>query len=483
VRRIRLADLVDDLASLARPPHWWHELYEALSGADREALSGLPVPLADGRLVRGPRSVVVGAGEELADALAVLGLRVAEPGACHPLLERLGARGADPAALLDDPVVRARVESSMDDDDPAPVAAAVLRLVQAAGDSAGEGAGELDWLAALALPDDEGQWTPAGELLLPGGALAPLLEPGVLGFVDAGWAARYGPQVMAAVGVLAGFAVVADHDVVVDPDLTDHDLDGEDRWLEDVLDELADAPGAEHRAGPGPGGGPGPVVADFLGVRDLDLVAEDRWPAALAVIATDPRLRACVVEPARVVQPDGRSLDVPSYTAWWLSTHPVLDGRRPSQLHAAGPGDVLDGLLERVPDIGLDQQFLAAIGAVTSVADLAGSPMVVPLLRAGVDPGAAAPAAGGSVRAVPAVAARVLPGAAASYVEHDDLQVGGVRCDWWVSDDATIHAATTDGLARGLAWSADRWDLRLLLAAVLSEPDRADELLTEQAWT
>ena len=481
VRRTRLADLVDDLAALARPASWWHGLYEALSGADREALSGLPVPLADGRVVRGPRSVVVGAGQELADALAVLGLRVAEPAACHPLLERLGARNADPVVLLDDPTVRARVQSSMDEEDPEPVAAAVLHLVQATGG----GAAEMDWLAALALPDDEGQWTPAGELLLPRGALASLLEPGALGFVDAGWATRFGPAVLAAVGVLAGFAVVSDQDVAVDPDLTEHDLDGEDQWLEELGEELGrgdvDRPGAEHR--PGPGSGPGAVVADFRGIRDLDLVAADRWPAALAVIAADPRLRACVVEPARLVRPDGRSVDVPSYTAWWLSTHAVLDGRRPSQLHAAGLGDVLGGLLAPVPDLGLDEQFLAAIGVVTSVADLAGSPMVVPLLRAGVDPTAAVPAAGGSVLAVPPVAARVLPEAAATYVEHDDLRVGGVSCDWWVSDDGTVHAATTDGLARGLAWSADQWDLRLLLAAVLAEPGRADELLGEQAWS
>ena len=225
----------------------------------------------------------------------------------------------------------------------------------------------MDWLAALALPDDEGQWTPAGELLLPGGALASLLKPGALGFVDAGWATRFGPQVLAAVGVLAGFAVVSDQDVAVDPDLTDHDLDGEDQWLEELGEELGrgdvDRPGAEHR--PGPGSGPGAVVADFRGIRDLDLVAADRWPAALAVIAADPRLRACVVEPARLVRPDGRSVDVPSYTAWWLSTHPVLDGRRPSQLHAAGLGDVLGGLLAPVPDLGLDEQFLAAGSAAT----------------------------------------------------------------------------------------------------------------------
>jgi hypothetical protein len=457
-----------------------------LSGADREALSGLPVPLTDGRLVRGPRSVVVGAGEELAVALGVLGLRVAEPAASHPLLERLGALGADPRALLDDPVVRAAVESSMDADDPEPVAAAVLGLVKAAGVAAGE----LDWLAALALPDEEGNWAPAGELLLPGGALGAVLEPGALGFLDEVWANRWAPAVLTAVGVLDSFAVVRDDDVVVDPDLSDHDLDGEDRWLEDILDELADKSGADAGADGGGGGGGGggsvtglgPVLADFRGVRDLDLVDAGQWSAALPMIASDRELRACVVEPVRAVLPDGRSVDVPAYTAWWLRTHPVMDRRLPSQLHAPGLGHVLGGLLDQAPDLGLDEQFLAAIGVVTSVADLAGSPMVLPLLRAGVDPAGAAPAPGGSPLPVPTVVARVLPEAPGTYVEHDDLRVGGVACDWWVTSGATVHAATTDGLARGLAWAADRWHLRLLLAAILAEPDRVEQLLAEQSW-
>jgi hypothetical protein len=37
-----------------------------------------------------------------------------------------------------------------------------------------------------------------------------------------------------------------------------------------------------------------------------------------------------------------------------------------------------------------------------------------------------------------------------------------------------------DGLARGLAWSAGRWGLRLLLAAALETPTRLPELLAEE---
>ncbi|HEY5033255.1 MAG TPA: hypothetical protein VIJ54_12305, partial [Actinomycetes bacterium] len=154
VRRTRLADLVDDLATLARPVHWWAGLYSALDGAELEALRGLPVPLTDGRLVRGPRSVVVGADRALAASLVALGLRVADAGAVHPLLERLGAWPAEPRTLLEDPSVRAAVEDSIDSDDPEAVAEAVLELVRASGVEPGE----LDWLAALALPDVDGGW-------------------------------------------------------------------------------------------------------------------------------------------------------------------------------------------------------------------------------------------------------------------------------------------------------------------------------------
>ena len=45
-----------------------------------------------------------------------------------------------------------------------------------------------------------------------------------------------------------------------------------------------------------------------------------------------------------------------------------------------------------------------------------------------------------------------------------------------------MHAATVDGLARGLAWSDGEWDRRHLLAAVLAEPERVDDLLAEDSW-
>jgi hypothetical protein len=469
VRRCGLADLVDDLADLDRPAPWWGRLYEALAGADREALAGLPVPLADGRTVRGPRGVVVGADPAVAADLAALGVRVVDPAAGHPLLEALGAVPADPRALLALPAVRSAVEGSLDADRPEEVLAAVLPLVTAAGLAAGD----APWLAALALPDDEGGWSPAGELVLPGSALAGVLEPGALAAVDPAAVARWGEPVLAAVGALATFAVVVDEDLVLDPDVADLDLDAAAEWVERTLDLLPD-------------GDLPPAVPGFRAVRDLDLVAEDRWPQALRLLAGDPVLRAAVVEPARVLLPDGGVAPVPSYSAWWLGEHARLAGRRPGQLLAPGADRTLAGLLPPAPAdelAGVDPVFLRALGMVTSPADLAAAPHHLPLVRAGVPvDGTAGPDSEGVPLAVPPGVERVLPDAPTWYVEHDELTVAGVGCDWWVDDAGTVHAATLDGLARGLAWAAGRWDLRLLVAAVLAEPGRVGELLAESAW-
>jgi hypothetical protein len=473
VRRQRLADLVDDLAGLARPPEWWRSVYDGLAAGrvDPDALSGLPVPLADGRLVRGPRGVVLLPESPEQDGLAArlepLGLRVGA--VSHPLLERLGALVADPQAVLRLPAVLALVADSVELDDPGPVAEAVLSLVAAAG-----GDGSQGTLAALALPDDVGDWTPAGELLLPGGRLAGILAADALGTVDALWVDRWGPDVLRAVGVLDTFAVVRDADVAVDPDVAPHDLDAEDDWLDRVLDGLGDAAAS----------GLPPVLTELVAVRDLDLVDPGRWAEALLALAADLELRSAVLDPARVLTGDGQVVDVPSYTAWWLGEHAVLGGRRPGEL--ALPGADVAGLLDPAPDLGLDDAFLRALGVAGSVADVARSPMHLPLLRAGVrvtddlhldlDPDDA-----GTEQPVPEVLERVL-GGPMTFVEHADLRVGGVPCDWWVDGAGTPHAATTDGLARALAWSTGRWRDRLLLAGMLAEPDRAEELLAEAAW-
>src|SRR6185437_6840074 len=88
VRRLGLADMADTLAALDRDPSWWRALYDALAEAqppELAELGALPVPLADGRLVRGPRGLLLsGPGLEDPGGLALLGLRVVHPAAAHP---------------------------------------------------------------------------------------------------------------------------------------------------------------------------------------------------------------------------------------------------------------------------------------------------------------------------------------------------------------------------------------------------------------
>lgn len=395
VRRVPLADVVDQLGGLDREPAWWRNLYAALGAADPEALGALPVPLADGRTITGPRRVLLpsedadwaafpGYPESLADALAALDLRLAHPEAAHPLLAKLGAGTATPAGVLDTPEVRAAVARSYqvaEDDVEAALelADAVLALVKVAGPVAGE----HPWLARLALLDDEGEPARAGELVLPGSPFAALAREEDAGWVDDELLERWGPEVLTAVGVLADFVLVRAEDVVLDPDdlerldptapadraagghptgLLDEAPDGLADWAEDALEALQ----ADDVAGVPP------VAAELLAVRDLDLVDDDAWPEALAALSRPP-YRDAVVNPVRTLLPDGSYTDLPPYTAWWLRDHPVLDGREPAGLRAAGADPLLRGLYDEARTT-LDEQFLHALGVRTTLAALLAEP-------------------------------------------------------------------------------------------------------------
>ncbi len=463
VARVPLGELIDRLAGVERAPAWWRRLYDSLGGIDPDRLSGLPVPLADGRTTIGPRQVLlplpgeadgdldslrgldsggdlrspdsIGTAESAESAesamttepagpaesamttesagiagpagiavpartpergagisdthrtLARLGLKVAHPDAAHPLLEKLGATPATPRAVLTTPQVRTAVAHSLeaeDEYDPFAeegegglgaaldadtLADTVLGLVQ----QARLAPGDEPWLAALALPDEDGELAPAGELVLPGSAFEQVMREGELAACDAELAGRWGEQPLAAVGVLAGFTLVRATDVVLDPDelepregdFTEPDdvgvLDAVDVWCEDVLDRLPETPVP-------------PVATEIVAVRDLDLVDDDAWPRALAMLAQPP-LRDALTAPVRVLLPDGTTEIVRSYTAWWLRGHPVLDGRRPAGLRAAGGDPLLAGLYEAVDAAGFeDEQVLRALGVRTSVAALLDEP-------------------------------------------------------------------------------------------------------------
>jgi len=573
VRRMPLAELADVLASLGREPDWWHRLYDALAGAQPSELGpselgelgALPVPLADGRLARGARGLLLpGPGLAHAGELAVLGLRVVHPEAAHPLLARLGAMEGTPRGALEDPATRAAVAASydraaeayFDDDGPSRLADAVLGLVAAVRAEPGD----YPWLADLALPGEDGDWYPAGELLLPGSALAEIVAGDApFGIISTGFAARHDVSTLEAAGVLSTFGLVRARDVPLDESAADLDLDGAGEWAADTRGRLRQ-----------PAGLP-PVAVEVTAVRDLDLVAADRWPLALELL-TGPPLRAALIEPARVRLADGRHADVPPYTAWWLRRHVTLDGRRPAELRAPDADPLLDGLYDAIgpvlarvladpaiaralgvrsslsallaepggpddllarladparpvtrpqlralwsalaADAGLSREDVtppdlvrAVLGGELVVADAddvlvldapdlwplaAARPLVLaPYRHAGrladlLDlplasdevPGLVKEA--GDLRPVPGALLDVLPGAPTTYREHDALAADGTDVPWRYTG-GELHAATTEGLAHGLAWAAGHWAARHLLASLLTEPDDAARLLAE----
>ncbi|MFE2101325.1 sacsin N-terminal ATP-binding-like domain-containing protein [Streptomyces sp. NPDC059468] len=382
VARLPLADAVDRLAGLEKDPDWWWRLYESLAGVEPDRLSGLPVPLADGRTTIGPRQVLLPAPDAAPldpDVLGRLGLKLAHEDAAHPLLEKLGALPASPRAVLTTPQVRAAVANSLDDEggalweEDAPDAEELADTVLALVRDAGLEPGDEPWLGALALPDEDGELAPAGELVFPGSPFARVIREDELASVDAELAAKWGEQPLTACGVLADFALVRASDVVLDPDelepregdFAEPDdaglLDAVDVWCEDILDRFPDSPVP-------------PVATELVAVRDLDLVDDDHWPEALSLLARPP-LRDALTQPVRILLPDGTHEVVRPYTAWWLRGHPVLDGRRPAGLLAAGGDPLLRGLYDEADATGFgDEQVLRSLGVRTSVAALLDEP-------------------------------------------------------------------------------------------------------------
>jgi hypothetical protein len=545
VRRIGTAEAVEAVRGVDRPPAWWADLYAALDGADREELAALPVPLADGRTAHGPAGVLLPDPGLPVDRLGPLGLRLAVPEAVAPpaarrLLERLGAQPATAAVVLADPTVRAAVETSMDavedawDGSPEPgeLAGAVLALVAAARPAVGE----LPWLAELALPDADGGWAPAGELVLPGSPLAAVLEEGALGTLDPATAEAFDRDALRAVGVLDTFAVVR----AEDPD--ELDVDAADRWVDAVLDRL-------------PPDAPPPEWPPLTAVRDLELVAD--WPRALPLLAGVPAEAWADVVLGGVA--------VPGYLRWWLANHPVLDGGRPDRLrHPDGtelqglyeaasaepavlellrpPADLedvladVDGaidLLDRLgdpartvrPDVlrtvyarlaaaldGIDvdppERVRVAPDRVAADAVVLDAPYLQPLVDSPVVPAGGAPGPVADLLDLPLASELVrasvtgpgrriawaeLPGAALAAARlgvaelagevavHDGLTVDGRAVGWWPGEDADHVDGSPAALGRALAWRAGAWALRQALAEAFAFPDRAGELAAEDA--
>jgi|GEM_PF-153400 len=441
VRRIDSAGLVELLAGVRKPPVWWSSLYTALITApDRDALGALPVPIAtvadatdggaddggaddggaaaDGaplrvRMVTGPRGVLLPTDGLDVVALAASGLplRVVHPDAClgtaRDALRTLGAVEGTPAGVLRDPAVHEAVVDSDPDDDPEELltlAAAVLALVRDAGLTPAETAAGLDWLGELLLPDTDGEFVPAAELLIADGPLDRLVAGDTpFGILAAPVTDAWPTGVLEAVGVLRTFGVLYANDVTLDPDEPVLlDLDDSDTWVEEAVESPALAPARSTAARAGGPGAP-VVLSSFTAVRDLELVDPAAWPEALAELARPP-LREVVLG------------DEPSYTRWWLSRHALL----PVALEtgaAAGYGIGTD-----------DENDGYAYGDLGGLADGRGGVVQLPppeLRLPGADPllaGLFAPAA-----ALPGVDAELLRALGCRYTLDDVLgDLGGV---------------------------------------------------------
>ncbi|WP_207782008.1 sacsin N-terminal ATP-binding-like domain-containing protein [Phytoactinopolyspora limicola] len=539
-RRVTMSELVDRLAGTELPPSTWRDIYAALDGCDLEDLGALPVPLTDGRLVQGPRSVLL-PGEVDADVLAPFRLRVAHPDAVHPLLGRLGAAVATARSVLRDPVVRATVDNP-DDDAPEEPTAAVIRLVAASGLTADD----EPWLRRIPLPDGTGELVPAEELWLPGVPLLDALDADPAECTVASDVVHdHGTTTLEAIGVRTGFAVLRLPDIPLDQDLW-NDLDDEDRWVQETLATLPEETAP-------------PVMAEFAAVRDLDLIQHSAWPRVLGWLAGDPAARAAVVDPVRLLLADGTSRVALSYTAWWLRRHVQLGGRRLAEFCAHGADSTVRALLTPLDAVAaeIDDTFMAALGVAGRLSEVAAQTLVarlgdpalrlpvadlaaiyaelatrhpstlhppahirVPdgtgsrlidadlaviadgphwlqLDRPGLVPGPpeladvldldlasqahpCAPSSPGQPAPVPDITRELLPAAPDSYIEHDELIVDGQPVDWWF--DGRVHAATLDGLARGLAWAGGHWDRRWVLAQVLEDPTSLPVLLAEESF-
>ena len=347
-------------------PTAWAATYRALlpSASDpalREALAGLPVPLADGRVVRG-RARAAAAVRRRWGSTPSRRCTTTACGPCTPTSRATRRRPTCWSGSAPRPPLRRRcsrtprcgaaVAWTTDDPEPDEVVDAVLALVQSAVEASPWQPGSHAFLGDLALPDDEGEPAPAGLLVRPGSPMARLLDPEAVGRLDADVADRWPAEVLQAVGV-AGLPVLVRVEDADPDDLPPEldELDGAQDWADEITDRV-----------------PGAVLdGAVLAVRDLDLVVDDGWPELLDLLAADRDLREAVVAPVTVRTPDGAHRAV-SYTAWWLRRHLGLAGHR-----AAGPGPA-DLLLPQAPAWTADLQpdLARALGLVGSLADLDG---------------------------------------------------------------------------------------------------------------
>ena len=346
-----LGEIWDIAATLPISPMDWHAVYDAAESLDATVLEGIPVPLADGRVVRGARGVVQPEGH--AETLGLLGADVVAEEASHRLLARLGARPFDVAAVLDAGFVRRVEDAVAHDDDRAPsMVVAAARLLA----EAGVEPGGLASLGDVPVPVQSGGWERAASVVLPGSRLdhavgedVPRLASDVARETE-GWAA---------LGVLAGLVPVTLHEQPLDPDVWDGLVADGGSWCLSVADRV----GADD---------PGELLAlEVTVTRGVELLGGA--PDALVLLA-DPDVVGAITGDALILTPDGRRVAVPSPSAWWLHEVPLLEGRCPVEVRL--PGD--DRLAAFFPVVarppGVDDDLLRALGVHTTLDDWVSTP-------------------------------------------------------------------------------------------------------------
>ncbi|MCP2264694.1 sacsin N-terminal ATP-binding-like domain-containing protein [Promicromonospora thailandica] len=466
----RPADLAELVEALPPDPGTVRAALDALAehAGDRlvlEAVAGVPLPLADGRVARGARGTVLLDAPHLAGITRALGVRVVHPDVAHPLLERVGATPTSPERLLADAAVRtaalAAAEEVLDDGDPGGLARvlsagvgldpaddvaptpeetvrAVLELARLA---VGEGEGRTVsaddprglpfWLGELPVVADD-DVVPLREAALPGTWAAGNLD---LALVRGDVVGRWGREVLAAAGARADLGVYRVTDVLTpdgsdDPDHGPDDpagwLSSWDEYVEHLADEL----------------GPGAWVGDVEAVPDLDVLRDGTGAepaplaAALGRIAADPVLRRALLTPVR--SPDAPSREAVSYTAWFLRRllgAPFAVGDTP--------------LLPPAPPetAGLDAATLVALGGLRDLADLPGRDWSAILERLPARQGAE------PVRLPAAVARAVWSGLAALARAADPRPVTAARLPALGPEGVTVESADDLAVAGSPRWA------------------------------
>ncbi|WP_043842201.1 sacsin N-terminal ATP-binding-like domain-containing protein [Amycolatopsis taiwanensis] len=510
--RLDLPELIEMLTGVDRPPPWWHSLFDELQtlleahAVSADDLGALPVPLADGRTVPGPRGALLFGGEllELLARAEVTGLRLVHPDAAHPLLLRLGASRAEAAEVLDAPALREAVDRSVEDAqsglDILPLVEAVLRLASEASASG---------LGALALPASDG-WRRADELVLPTSPILEVLDPdalegdGPLSVLDADFADEWPAETLTRVGVLDGF-------VVTEGEIRDLDLVADDAWPQAL--RLLAGQRETWQALTGPAGQwlarnavlAGRAPEDWrlpdasalaglydpvpdVGVR-LDVLAAVGVRAELTVADLDDAadLLDRLGDQARTIAP---GLTSRAYAAVVDADLEWPDLDPPERVRA------LDGTVLDAEDAAvLDRPWLIAVwpsarlvatapGRAETLAELLDVPLLSELVSARVpDDGEYVPWS--ELTAITMVAELLdIPVPDGGVVVHEELvvEVDGVKhaAPWWVQSGSfhgEQHAEDTPfGLARAFSWATGRWSDRHLITALLEDPDPAASL-------